>query len=52
MALIFLSRRQFSCDIHMGVFARWKQHLFGKAEIEEMAVIGKELNAFAAEDLF
>ena len=52
MALILLSRRQFSCDIHMGAFARWKQHLFGKAEIEETAVVGEELNAFSAEDLF
>ena len=52
MALILPSRRQFSCDIHMGDVARWKQHLFGKAEIEETAVVGEELNAFAAEDLF
>ena len=52
MALILPSRRQFFCDIHMGAFARWKHHLFGKAEIEETAVVGEELNAFAAEDLF
>ena len=52
MAPISRSGRQFSCDIHMGDVARRKQHLFGKAEIEETAVVGEELNVFAAEDVF